>query len=516
MHQPLLRQGGSELATPDMAGTAPPPPPDGSPEQGNSLEPSKEEPQPLTGPHVGGSYWDRGRLPAPPGVDAPRRDPSGYAPRTPVQPGWFPTGSPNRQTRWESQTWGTTRKKGGARRGKPMRPPPLSTGMRVGYLAATLGLVALLVIGGAVAHKTAVELTTPSSPTASAKGRPSAAQLIVGNPITVPAALFEANPPGSTSLVTPTQATAVATAIWHLWETAQVSGDTRALSQLITPGSLLDSTLYDCVNPVSRCAPETSPRTFSALVPIVPLQTSYPLYFLAEFDTTELVANSQSGINQWVPWVELQILTKTTPANPWMLSFDSGYDDVNPQVTPPFLPFLQGEPRSANGTWLTGTYNLPVTSSAPVAPSQFLPLLADYYQSYKDTQEPPASSPFVANGAASEEGQSLATSPQGSVYAGARNGYTFSVDASAGQWEFSVQGGYPMVCGSVFDTSTQTAVSGLLYQNPDETNYGAPLAPGTYRVITTKTDHETCVYTVAGGLDKAGDTADSSSVTGQQ
>ena len=72
-----------------------------------------------------------------------------------------------------------------------------------------------------------------------------------------------------------------------------------------------------------------------------------------------------------------------------------------------------------------------------------------------------------------------------------------------------------MVCGVVVDTSTNTAVSGLLYQNPDENNFGPP-SPGTYRVITTKTDHETCVYTVIGGLDTVGDAIDSFSVTGQQ
>lgn len=464
-----------------------------------------------------------------------------------IGPGWYGVGTnPNEQAYWDGHGWTTRRRWGGAswvespfgveppqappppgflppqtgprlssRSLTTVRPPPLSTGMRVGYLAAVVGFVALAAIGGFFVHNTDVALTTPLGPVGSAAGRPSAAQLVVGNPITLPSTLFEANRPGSTPLVTPAQATDVATAMWRLWETAQVAGDTRALTQLIAPGALLESTLDACVNPKGQCAPEASPRTFSALVPIVPVERSYPLYFLAEFDTTELVANSNSGINQWAPWVELQILTKASPREPWMLSFDSGYNDLNLAVTPPFLPFNEGSPVTSPGGPLVGEYNLTPTSPAVANPMQFLPLLAAYYQSYKDTQGPPASSPFVANGVASQLGQSLATTPEGSVYTGVRNGFHFAADPGAGQWEFSVQGGYPMECGSVRDTSTQTAVSGLLYQNPDETNYGAPLAPGGYRVITTRTDHETCVYPVAGGLDAIGYSDDSFSITGQ-
>ena len=119
----------------------------------------------------------------------------------------------------------------------------------------------------------------------------------------------------------------------------------------------------------------------------------------------------------------------------------------------------------------------------PEPPSRFLPLLAQYWQSWKDTGHAPAHTVFVPGGYTTVVGQGLATPRQGSMHLGFRQTFRFSADPAAGQWEFSAAGSVPMICGAIVDKVTSTAVNGkgLMQQNPDERNYGIPLAPGVYK-----------------------------------
>lgn len=77
-------------------------------------------------------------------------------------------------------------------------------------------------------------------------------------------------------------------------------------------------------------------------------------------------------------------------------------------------------------------------------------------------------------------------------------------------------GSVPMVCGAIVDKVTSTAVNGkgLMQQNPDERNYGIPLAPGVYKQTTLYLDHETCVQPVSNGLDVTGNVSYDSNSTG--
>ncbi|MGC2485453.1 MAG: hypothetical protein WA359_04320 [Acidimicrobiales bacterium] len=241
---------------------------------------------------------------------------------------------------------------------------------------------------------------------------------------------------------------------------------------------------------------------------VVPQQRSYPLYFLASVKTTNLVQN-EDGLTQEGPWMDLQILTKASSTAPWQLTFDSGYNAPKGDALP-WLPFEFVTKASLP----TGKYAASPTVStfvpAPqravipikVSASSYLSRLASYWQSYKDAGHAPAGNFFLTGGDSSGEGTSLAESREGSIYAGSRNSYMFTFDAKAGTWRFAVGGGYPMVCGSVLDTGTQTPVSGLLYQDSDENNFGAPLQPGSYFKIVTSAEHEVCVYPASGGSGK--------------
>jgi hypothetical protein len=246
----------------------------------------------------------------------------------------------------------------------------------------------------------------------------------------LPAALFEANPVGSPSLITPSQAADAAKVMWEQWESALVASDTRALTQLAAAGPLLAGTIDECALPSGRCVFETSPRPIMELHTIVPLQQVYPLYFLSEIRTM-LYVDAANGLPVQEPWVELQILTKRTSQAPWQLRFDTGYNGAN-SSPPSLLPF---DLAAAGPTVPPGPrelYNAEVTQSPPVPADRFLQLLAAYWQSYKDTGRAPTPNTFVADGYTSGVGSQFAQHRQGSVYAGHRDSFRFSADGSAG------------------------------------------------------------------------------------
>jgi hypothetical protein len=340
--------------------------------------------------------------------------------------------------------------------------------------------------------------------------RPTSRHLIVGASIKLSPALFAANAPGSASLVTPSQAKNAATAMWTAWQSALDTNDTRALTQLAVPNPMLEGTIYNCAYPGDCLSGATQFPALGDLEIVVPEQHSYPLYFLASVKTTGRVQN-EDGLSQEEPWMDLLILTKASSTAPWQLSFDSGYNALKGEG----LPWLPFEFESTNaGSLPMGGYaaNPTLSTFVPVPQRSVIPIkvsassymsrLATYWQSYKDVGHAPAGNFFLTGGDSSGEGTSLAESREGSIYAGSRNSYEFTFDPHAGTWRFAVGGGYTMVCGSVLDTGTQTPVSGLLYQDSDENNFGAPLQPGSYFKIVTSAEHEVCVYPASGGSGK--------------
>ena len=373
------------------------------------------------------------------------------------------------------------------------------------YVGVSFVVVTLFAIGAAGATE------------ASAQALPTPTHLVVGPRIDIPPELRLSNPAGSPTLVTPSQAREATIAMWGLWDNALISRNTTALTQLTPPGSLLNGELYNCAWPSGGCVAETRARPVNNVTAVVPVQRSYPIYFLAEVSTIQNISdvNSAPAPAHWVPWVELQILTKANASAPWQLSFDTGYNGTNNQL-PPLVPFdLQSAPSTSSGT-LPDLYNPPPTNPPSTPAPKFLSLLAQYYQSFKDTGNPPANDRFMVGGGADGYGSQLATTRQNNTSMGSRNHYDFSADPSAGEWEFSGAGDRPIECGTVLDTSANTPVGQFpLFQNSDRTNWGMPLAPGTYNKVITTTTHPTCVYDVDGVLDAAGDSGYSTGVTGR-
>lgn len=382
---------------------------------------------------------------------------------------------------------------------------------RAGRVKWTIVGRALAALGTFLSVCTAA-VTTFDASAGAATALPSPGHLIVGPLITLPPALYEANEPGSPALITQSQAMTVESTMWQLWEAAMVQSDTRALSQLIAPGPMLEGTINNCGFPSGACVYETTPRADDAIQVSVPMQKSYPLDFLAQVRTTQYVSTSDS-VSQWELWVEVQILTKSSAASPWQLSFDTGFDAADGSL-PSLLPLGFQTVTEPNGEY--GLYNPKPFTPFPVSSSKFLPLLASYWQSFKNTGHGPARSPFLAGGYAAGQGQQFAMDRQGELYAGSRQYFSFSADPSAGSWTFSASGGYPFVCGSVLDTSTNAAAPNDLNQNSDESNFGVPLPPGRYRKITSLTEHQACVYVVQNGrIDEVGNQSYTSEVIGE-
>lgn len=368
----------------------------------------------------------------------------------------------------------------------------------VGLCVVLAALLTLGIAGGATAWAT--DGPTPAHP-------------IAGPRIDLPPALRLANPVGSPALVTPSQAHTVTVSMWQLREAALLERNTTAVSQLTAPGPLQSGEIYQCVWPAAGCVAETRARPVNGVTTIVPVQRSYPIYFLAEVSTIQNVAES-NGSTQWVPWVELQVLTKADASAPWQLSFDTGYDGVG-HLQPPLLPFAVQPGPGSSSTSSSDLYNPAPTDTPSNAGSTFLPLLAQYYQSFKDTGAPPTDDRFELDGGADGYGTQLGENRQGGVSMGSRNLYDFTADPSAGEWEFSGPGGLPIECGTVIDTATNTPVGApLLAQNSDRTNWGMQLPPGFYTEIVTTATHPTCVEDVNGVLDAEGDSGYTSSVRG--
>jgi hypothetical protein len=332
-----------------------------------------------------------------------------------------------------------------------------------------------------------------------AKGavEPKAGNLIVGKPIKLTSTFFLAGSKDKGVLVTLTDARKITIAMWKAWQTAINDNDTRALTQLGAPGAMLEGTIYNCAMP-ELCENANLRPKMGAFDMVVPKVQSYPLYFLAAVRTTEEVSND-GGPEAIEPWMDLLIITKASPSASWRLSFDTGYDAYGAQ--PAFPNFqtinLSTYPPDALAD---GAYSSPPTRPWEVPTKDYLSSLASYWQSYKDVGHAPANSKFIKSGATSGYGEQLAKDPNGSTYDGTRREYQFSADQAAGEWEFTVVGGFAMVCGTVQDNATVTPLSGVLNQNSDEANYGVPLAPGGYLKITTLAEHESCVYAATGGL----------------
>jgi hypothetical protein len=355
-------------------------------------------------------------------------------------------------------------------------------------VAIVVACLVVLVASGAVATALLSSSTThPGFPNAS-PGYAGVVPTIPG-PITIPSALFTNAPAGSPSLVTPTVATTVARSMWTVRQNALAAGDSAAIRQLdVADGPLVASDLTAC-----GCSSDNVPTSYTSLVTLVPMESSYPLDFMAEYQsTTQLQASFNGGKTYQGPWEVIEVLIKADADSSWHVAFATGFSNAGASAN--VIPFRP--PPDA------GAYDDVATIEPPVAPNQLPELLANYWQSFKNTGQAPPGTPFLAGSDSSEFGAYIAETPQGNVSDGSKVTFAYSADPGEdGIWSFPVQPGDDLVtCSTVQVIATFVPDGTAPLDQTTSRPFGAGLAPGHYSEIVDTTIHESCILTFSTGL----------------
>ncbi len=376
----------------------------------------------------------------------------------------------------------------------PAAPFPSSTALPPGWPAAppdprqvrTVVVIVVCVVLVLTGGVLALAFTARPTSTLISAGQPRTIA-----PLALPPVLFADAPPGSPSLVTPGMAATVARTMWSLRQRALAEGNNDGIRQLDVPGGpLAASDLTAC-----GCSRENVPTTYSSLVTLVPTETAYPLDFLAQYQSSiQLQANFNGGSLHRGPWDVIEVLTKADAAASWHVAFATGFS--NAHASADIVPF---HPPPG-----TGAYDDTATIEPPVAVDQLPPLLAAYWQSFKDTGHAPVGTPFLTGSDSSAFGDYLAESPQETKLPGhSQVTFAYSADPSRdGIWSFPVRPGDDLVtCSTVQVVATYRpdGAASTIVQGQDRF-FGAGLAPGRYTKIEETTVHESCILTASNGL----------------
>ena len=187
----------------------------------------------------------------------------------------------------------------------------------------------------------------------------------------------------------------------------------------------------------------------------VPRQRSYPAAFLAEVKTT------LTG----VPYVQYLIIARESIATPWEVVADPGESVTRPLDQPKVRArrFRRGYPSHA---------------TAKNLPSSF----ASYWHTWTEDDRAPTHSPFAPGKWTTQAGATYAKEPSGSLSPqnGLQGYYSFEGggDNEAGA---SATATGAITCGVVRWQTIWTYPGGGIYQDPDQNNWGASVAPGSYQ-----------------------------------
>ncbi len=249
-----------------------------------------------------------------------------------------------------------------------------------------------------------------------------------------------------------------------------------------------------------RCTAEP----FLGVSVIVPIETEYPLYLLAQYHTRSLFVKSYVLDTSYLGGsLELDVLVKTDPDAPWRLAFHGGGGSTN--LTPP--PFLGTTIMKDAGA--EDGLDAPSEVAPPGGADAVADLLTDYYQSWKNSGAAPAHTPILSGPFTSTIGKVIAADgPQGAVSDGTRwSAYWKAELATTGVWAFPVTlsnarqyfDGNPLLMEcfpmEVENVATPGPGEKVLVQRGTQIDFGPGLAPGVYSRIVQWTIHYPCVVT---------------------
>jgi len=339
-------------------------------------------------------------------------------------------------------------------------------------------LVVTLAVGGC-----AVDVTIYHSGSGTTKVTPPYPRLRVeAEPHHLPPALTLGNT--ETPLVTPAQAAAVMKALWSAREDGLVHRNLGVIRQIDTMAlagydeEYLHNLQYGLEKTIF-----VAPRPVINVVVFVARQSSWPVYFAAEVACQPGATSGRA--------TDLLLATRASSHTTWHLALEIGND--NSQLT----QTLPSPETDSSGFDVA-------TSPAPKGPTRdWLSELAQYYASWKNVGSQPAGSPFAPGALTTEMGPQLAAHPQGALVdgGGIQGTYRF---APEDQWLVGF-GGWPVVCGDVYETVTDTALSGTLYQARSRYQWGPDVSPGAYHSVDTVYDVEVCIFPDGSSLGVYGD-----------
>jgi hypothetical protein len=188
----------------------------------------------------------------------------------------------------------------------------------------------------------------------------------------------------------------------------------------------------------------------------VPDDRAFPATFLAEAVTTR----------EGAPYTQYLVITRQSVLTPWMVVADPGQDGALR---------LDAARRGHDG----------YESAAPSGSGAHLPAdLASYWQSWASRGRAPTKSRLAPGKWTTVAGAKLAKTPSGSLTAfnGLIAKYRYQAGDGNERWSFAVNGG-TLTCGIVRFQTTWSALGGYTWQPPEQSNWGANVAPGFYQDI---------------------------------
>lgn len=321
----------------------------------------------------------------------------------------------------------------------------------------------------------------------------------------LPVALSSGNASGP--VIQPEQATQVVQAFWPLRERALADDDT-GMTDRLEDGVARE--FDDAVSSFDHQIPPASRlrhvRDRGDITVVVPRQTGYPAEFLAAVPTTVYAADPSEGVAAGTPYVEMMVMTRRDARSRWMLSLDTGYQG---DVQALFASSAGFAPDPPDLGWIDV--------------GQLHPLLAQYWQHWKETGSAPPGTPFGPGYWTTQRGSGLVRQDAYSAHCGCFEHTEYHADPhDDGIFEFGLNTGteptLALVCSTIrYHDVFRPRPGDLLLQNSTRLNWGGGLAPGAYRSLTTDAVRQTCIIartTRAAGLDVAGGNGDFVRVSG--
>jgi hypothetical protein len=285
----------------------------------------------------------------------------------------------------------------------------------------------------------------------------------------LPAALTGV-PAAGRPVVTPDGARAALAAIWPLREAALSACDVGAIDVLETGFARAG----DRVRVTCGCRVRAAPAEFTGADLYVPRRTRFPAYFLAEVVTTNAAGEA---------WTEDLVLSRSAAADHWRVAFDTGYTNPAP-----------GGHSDAPALDADGYVRTPPAAAAAAAREDFAALAA-YWHRAKVAADTALPSEFAAGYWTSRLAEVLAAHPSGGVQDNGLIGdFAYRTRSRDPVYAFTTASGRTLACSGIHRAVTYRAsAAGAPYQDRARRNWGADIAPGTYRTLSGDGVSQTCL-----------------------